>query len=404
MAMTQFTGLQYLMIDVANNFGLGKKDWSERLDWFKANEGKLESLVKSAEKPALYYAGIKAYRKAQRGEVVQYPISLDATSSGLQILACLTGDREAAMICNVLDAGKRCCAYNLVYEHMLKALGKVPVLTDKNVKRAVMTSLYSSQAVPKEVFGDESPELAQFYKTMETLAPAAWELNTAFLNMWDPKAYSNDWTLPDNFNVKVKVMVPMSEEVTFLGKRYPVNYAVNAPAESGRSLGANVTHSIDGMLVREMNRRCNYDPLRVDMVRQLLAGKDPVFLGTSGHIDDEMVSLLWQHYLDSGFLSARILDHLNKDNLHIVQKDHIQELVDSLPTKPFKILTVHDCFRCLPNQGNDMRWQYTNLLALVAKSELLSFILSQLMGQHVPVNKFDPHMWKEVMNSDYAIC
>lgn len=61
-------------------------------------------------------------------------------------------------------------------------------------------------------------------------------------------------------------------------------------------------------------------------------------------------------------------------------------------------------FRCLPNQGNDMRWQYTNLLALVAKSDLLSFILSQLMGQHVPVNKFDLHMWKEVMNSDYAIC
>ena len=54
MAMTQFTGMEYLMIDVANNFGLGKKDWSERLDWFKANEGKLESLVKSAEEPALY--------------------------------------------------------------------------------------------------------------------------------------------------------------------------------------------------------------------------------------------------------------------------------------------------------------------------------------------------------------
>lgn len=183
------------------------------------------------------------------------------------------------MICNVLDAGKRCCAYNLVYEHMLKALGKAPVLTAKNVKRAVMTSLYSSQAVPKEVFGDESPELAQFYKTMETLAPAAWELNTAFLNMWDPEAYSNDWDPPDNFIVKVKVMVPMSEEVTFLGKRYPVNYeGLTLRLNLGVGLGANVTHSIDGMLVREMSRRCNYDPLHVDMVRQLLDGKDPVFL------------------------------------------------------------------------------------------------------------------------------
>ena len=137
-------------------------------------------------------------------------------------------------------------------------------------------------------------------------------------------------------------MVPMSEEVTFLGKRYPVNYEVNAPAESGRSLGANVTHSIDGMLVREMNRRCDYDPLRVDMVRQLLADKDPMFVVTHGEENDEMVATIWQHYLDSGFLSARILDYLNKDNLHIVHKDHIQELVDSLPTKPFKILTVHD--------------------------------------------------------------
>ncbi len=70
MAMIQFTGMQYLMIDVANNVGLDKKDWSDRLDWFKANEGKLESLVKSAEEPALYYAGIKAYLKDQRGEVV----------------------------------------------------------------------------------------------------------------------------------------------------------------------------------------------------------------------------------------------------------------------------------------------------------------------------------------------
>lgn len=402
MAMTQFTGMEYLMIDVANNFGLGKKDWSDRLDWFKANEGKLESLVKSAEEPALYYAGVKAYRKALRGEVVNYPISLDATSSGLQILACLAGDRQAAMICNVLDAGKRCCAYNIIYEHMLKALKKAAVLTAKNVKRAVMTSLYSSQAVPKEVFGEETTELAQFYTTMETLAPAAWELNTAFLNMWDPKAYSNDWTLPDNFNAKIKVMVPMTEEVTFLGKRYPVNYQVNAPAESGRSLGANVTHSLDGMIVREMNRRCDYDPLRVDIVRQALDGKQHGYVDTTEE-DDDMVETLWDHYCMSGYLSARILNHLSATNIHMVVPSDIRELIDSLPAKPFKILTVHDCFRCLPNYGNDLRWQYTNQLKLIAKSNLLSFILSQLMGQHVPVNKFDPDMWKEIMESDYAI-
>lgn len=42
MTMQLFTGKQYLQIDIANNYGLDKEDWDDRLDWFAQAEGNLE--------------------------------------------------------------------------------------------------------------------------------------------------------------------------------------------------------------------------------------------------------------------------------------------------------------------------------------------------------------------------
>ena len=80
--MQLFTARQYLQIDIANNFGLDKKNWDDRIAWFKEHEHCLMDLVKQAETPALYYAGVQAWFAVQRGEPIGYPISLDATASG----------------------------------------------------------------------------------------------------------------------------------------------------------------------------------------------------------------------------------------------------------------------------------------------------------------------------------
>ena len=107
MAFQEFTGRQYLMIDIASNFGMDKNLWDDRLNWFHANEPHLETLVSQAAEPALFFAGVQAYRAVIRNEPIGYMISLDATSSGLQFLACLTGDDKAAKLCNVIDTGYR---------------------------------------------------------------------------------------------------------------------------------------------------------------------------------------------------------------------------------------------------------------------------------------------------------
>ncbi|QXV74342.1 RNAP2-like RNA polymerase protein [Rhizobium phage RHEph16] len=400
--MQLFSGVQYLKIDIANNFGLDKKNWDQRLQWFDDNEDKLSTLVHQAEEPALYYAGIQAYELHKQGKPVHYPISLDATSSGLQILAALTGDRKAASICNVVDTGKREDAYTAIYEAMLTITGGEAKIERKQTKQAVMTSLYGSEAVPKSVFG-EGALLALFEQTMDEQAPGAWELNKQMLALWNPEAYAYHWVMPDNFNVHFKVMQMYSENVHFLDKPYEVSFTVNEPMEKGRSLGANMTHSIDGMIVREMTRRCMYDTAKIETISLIL---DPEYKQARRMDTDDksqMVKVLWKHYLESGFLSARILDYLHGDNIHLVDKLVIFDLVASLPKNPFQIIAVHDCFRCLPNYGNDLRKQYNILLSGIAKSRLLSFLLTQITGRKMEVGKLDPDLWKDVLDTNYAL-
>lgn len=399
-----FTGREYLKIDIANSFGLSKLSWQDRISWFDQNEQQLPALTSQAKEPALFYAGLKAYENVMAGQPTGFMVSLDATSSGLQLLAALTGDRSAAELCNVVDTGKREDAYQNIYNQMLQVTQETANIKPEDVKQAIMTAFYSSKAVPKRVFGEGSPLLEVFYNTMQAMAPGAWELNEAFLAFWNPQALEHAWVLPDNFHVHVKVMSQVKERATFMGQDFDVFFNVNIPMKEGRSLGANVIHSIDGMIVRELSRRCDYNPETIKAVRQMVNnGLGGVDLKT---VHDEMVMVLWNHYQKSGYLSARILEHLRPQNIGLTDLRDIRDLLDSLPDRPFKVVSIHDCFRVLPHYANDLRRQYTHQLKLIAQSNMLKAIVAQLFNQPVsaiPVNKLDPLLYKDVEHANYAL-
>ncbi len=405
MTMQLFSGMEYLKIDIANNFGnnLDKENWDTRIHWFNNHELQLDNLIKQAEEPALFYAGVQAWHKASRGEASGYPISLDATSSGIQLLACLTGDRKAAQLCNVVDTGKREDAYVGLYQSMINKLGDTAKIDRKETKQAIMTSFYNSSAIPKKIFG-EGKLLDIFYETMAEEAPGAWELTETMLAIWDSSKLIYEWVMPDNFHVKIKVMAGVSENIHFLNQPFEVYYTVNEPMEGGRSLGANGTHSIDGMLVREMERRCNYNPERWHDIENIIGDEDYKDITPSRNREnDKTVLTLWDHYLDSGFLSARIMEYLDINNMGLINPKAIQFLLDNRPIKPFEVLSIHDCFRCLPNYGNDLRRQYNILLAEIAQSNLLSFIISQMVGRIIPVTKLDNNLYKDILLANYAL-
>ena len=104
-------------------------------------------------------------------------------------------------------------------------------------------ALYGSQKVPRDVFGGTDGLLEMFFEAMGTLAPGAWELNTAFLGMWNPEALSYSWVLPDNFHVHTKVVGTLKENVNYGGAVFEITPRKNMAQKEGRSIGANVTHS-----------------------------------------------------------------------------------------------------------------------------------------------------------------
>lgn len=156
---------------------------------------------------------------------------------------------------------------------------------------------------------------------------------------------------------------------------------------------------IDGFIVREMYRRCQYDPRTVERVLKCIKkGAN----GTNGRSAD-MVQTLWNLYKDSGFLSARILDFLYEDTLGLVEVDVIFNLISTFPYKPFQLVCVHDAMKSHSNHGNDVRRTYNNLLADINDSNLLPFMASQVANQDISAVKVGKIPRDVILNANYTL-
>jgi len=258
-------------------------------------------------------------------------------------------------------------------------------------------ALYGSTATPEAVFGDN---IDLFYETMGLMAPGAWDLNQGLQDLWEMfKSSDYAWVLPDNFHAYIETKTSEIVPFTFLNTPYKLVRKIDGRPEFHKGLGPNLIHSIDGMIVREMFRRCSYDPKTITRVNDLLiVGAN----GTNGK-SGPMVQTLWNHYTETGFLSTRIFDYLFHDTIGLVDQTIIKALIDTLPAQPFDMVSVHDCFRCHPNYGNDLRRQYQHILADLNDSHLLSNLCSQIAGKKVKTKKVGHLTRQTIMESNYML-
>ena len=249
------TNLNNIKIAVANHAGHDKLTWNERIKWFNQQ---LDWDMDQFAEPILGSKALGAYYDAKNGYKTGYVMSIDATASGLQIMSALSGCKDTARVCNMINTGTREDVYQMIADKMNVRLNGKFRVTRKDVKKPCMTTFYNSLANPKQTFN--KLQLKAFYATLDGLMPGAMEVMETINEFWDYDGDIHMWTLPDGHVARVPVteMSDVRIEVDELDHRtFTYRYDKQQSSENYRSLVANIVHSVDGYVAREMVRRCH---------------------------------------------------------------------------------------------------------------------------------------------------
>ena len=240
-----------LYISIANLAGKDKLTWAKRMDWVSKQD--LDNI--KWEKPILGRKAVRALKDTLEGKPTGYVMSLDATSSGIQIMAVISGCRETAKYVNCINPNVRYDLYTEVAKMMNKELSaRVP---RKIVKEVTMTHFYNSEAWPKKLLS--SKELEVFYEVITGLLPGAEQVMHAINECWNYDADHHSWIMPDGHTVYVPILE--STIGTYSDPEFgkiPLRWIQKTKSDDFRSLCPNVIHSIDGYIAREMVRRCDF--------------------------------------------------------------------------------------------------------------------------------------------------
>ncbi len=253
----EVTKLDNLKIAVANHAGHDKLTWKGRIKWFNQQ---LDWDMDQFDEPILGSKALGAYYDAKNGRKTGYVMSIDATASGLQIMSALSGCKDTARVCNMINTGNREDVYQMIADKMNVLLNGKYGVTRGDVKKPCMTTFYNSMANPKQVFNEE--QLEAFYSTLDGLMPGAMYVMEDINACWQYDNNVHQWTLPDGHVAKVNVteMVDTRIEIDELDHRtFTYRYNKQQPSENFRSLVANIIHSVDGYVAREMVRRNHYE-------------------------------------------------------------------------------------------------------------------------------------------------
>lgn len=424
--MQTFSGFDYLLLDVAGQFGLDKEKFDDRLTWAKANYDQFELLISEAPvktRPA-YEKAVQTVRQAVKGEPVGHRVGMDAICSGMQIMSALTRCEKGCMATGLIDTGVRPNAYTAVADRMAHYLaGQQMIVAPEDVKKAVMNSLYGSKATPRRLFGNPdpeappTPELIAFYSALGDVAPGASELMDQLLNLWQPFALKHEWVLPDGHVSSVKVMVAKEkrlrvEELNNASLTYI--WRENEGTDFGLSLIANVTHSVDAYILRCLVRQCMYDKdLFITFKSKITADLNNRTLYNSEEPTHKPINTtaayLQKRFEETQIADVLILDHLSYRDIESLSTKHLEKLLDvmnrSLEHEPFETICVHDEFTAHPNNLNYLRNHYRNILADLSESTLLTDVFQQISGLQgeYELQKSDKDITALIRQSNYSL-
>lgn len=371
--------IHWLNMDVARSYGLDKATWQERLQWSLEHP----QLENGAKEPFEYRSAWEALQRALRGEMIDHLISLDATASGIQCLALMAQDSESARKVNL---GTQ--QVNNVYRDVQRELGH----DYERVKQATMTHFYESVATPLQLFGEDYPK---FLEAMERAMPGPTAIRDAIASCMDSRAQYR-WTMMDGYEVIMDVTAPVECSMD-IGEGHMISWMEHRQAAvATKGLTANVTHSLDALVLREVLRRthCPYQWYTTEQPFEELREKDILLLQSI---------LRWQR---TQFLSFEFMDHCDGMNQHLVPRE-LREAVEARTSADcMYIQPIHDCYRVRATDAGKLFQIVKEVMADLAYAKTAEWILPQLgyKGEIKDSEAKRTALRDQVLNSSYLIC
>ncbi len=279
---------RWLRFQVATCYGLDKETLNDRLAWTYENEWLIERIAcepidslpnwEEVEEPWQFLAACdEMYHCVIKRDRIStgLPIAIDATCSGMQILAGLAKDKSTAELVNVTKSDKPQDAYKVVAELAKPNCPKPiqPYMDRKTVKRTVMTIPYNAKpfsnrsyirdALREKGYMPESGELG------ETVTAVRDALSSKFpgpmkVMRWIESEVSKaikrgathlEWVTPSGFVVSQKIFKQEYERITLkvLGQcNMRVGTGDSDKVDKARHKAAtapNLIHSLDASLL-----------------------------------------------------------------------------------------------------------------------------------------------------------
>ena len=281
-------GMEWIKFQLATTYGLDKATMQERLDWIDNAEN--YALVQrvwrdpvgnladweNADEPWLFLAACNEFCELhfEHRFHTHLPVAVDATCSGLQILAGLARDASTARMVNVIGSEKPQDAYATIASRSVEAIPDrlKPHWDRKVTKRCVMTIPYnakpfSNRSYIRDAFKEKGVEATKDELTqcvqavraaMEVVVPGAMSvmkwIETEISRAIKAGADEINWTTPSGFKVQQRLMKHETTQIcTQLMGRCRVNVI---GAEKGVDLkhhknatAPNLIHSLDASLL-----------------------------------------------------------------------------------------------------------------------------------------------------------
>jgi len=279
---------RWLRFQVATTYGLDKETLDERLSWTYRSEHEIELVAtdpignlpiwEGAEEPWQFLAACDEFYHCviKRDRIsTGLPVAIDATCSGLQILAGLAKDKSTAKLVNVLPSDKPQDAYKVVAE---KSKPNIPLRLRpdwdrKCTKRTCLTIPYnakpfSNRTYIKDALKDkdieiDKDELTQTVKAvrdaMDIIVPGPMRvmkwIESEVSNAIKRGATELEWVTPSGFVVSQRIFKKEFERITLqvLGQcNMKVGTGDSSEVDKARHKAAtapNLIHSLDASLL-----------------------------------------------------------------------------------------------------------------------------------------------------------